>query len=428
MATVTPILRTSKRDKRGRCPIWLRLSDRDGTRYLSLGVKVLPSQWNDRQRRVRKGHPNADLINRLISERLIEAEAQILQLKIEHTYATADHLKDALGEDGATDFFAAAEEHRADLQRLGNVGRYRRLGVSIGKLEDYLRRENGTGRPLPFDRFTSALLTGFETYCRAEPPDGLGNKQSTVATNLRDLRALFNHAVKRGYASDAASPFKRFRIRHGPPPERTKLSFAEVQAVEALDLEASTPIWHARNYFLFAFYGGGIRFADVATMTQARVTAGTDAEGNPVPDRLQFRAGKTGKLQSVKITPPARRILAHYLDRADGDAQRDPEAFIFPMLDGYDLSTPEKLYNAKSSQNALVNKYLRQVADLAGIAKPLSMHIARHSFADVARSSGWSIYDIKNALQHSSLEKTERYLKGFDADALDARMDDLFGE
>ncbi|MEO1632485.1 MAG: tyrosine-type recombinase/integrase, partial [Bacteroidota bacterium] len=105
-----------------------------------------------------------------------------------------------------------------------------------------------------------------------------------------------------------------------------------------------------------------------------------------------------------------------------------PEAFVFPMLEGYDLSTPRKLHNAKSSQNALVNKYLKKIAALAGIETPLSFHIARHSFADVARTSGWSVYDIKNALQHSSLEKTERYLKGFDSDALDARMDDLFGE
>ncbi|MEM8558819.1 MAG: site-specific integrase, partial [Bacteroidota bacterium] len=218
-------------------------------------------------------------------------------------------------------------------------------------------------------------------------------------------------------------PFKRFTIKKGAPPERTKLSYAEVQAIEALDLEPESLLWHVRNYFLFAFYGAGIRFSDVATMTQARVTEGTDADGSAVPDRLQFRAGKTGKLQSVKITPPARRILAHYLDRAEGD-----DAFVFPLLDGYDLSTPTKLHNAKSSRNALANKYLKKIAALAGIEKPLSTHVARHSFADVARTSGWSMYDIKNALQHSSLEKTERYLKDFDSDALDARMDDLFGE
>ena len=49
------------------------------------------------------------------------------------------------------------------------------------------------------------------------------------------------------------------------------------------------------------------------------------------------------------------------------------------MLEGYDLSTPKKLHNAKASQNALVNKYLKKLAAQAGIDKPLSTHIARHS-------------------------------------------------
>lgn len=85
MATVTPILRPSKKDKRGRCPIWLRISDRDRTQFASLGAKGLPSQWNHGQGRVRKGHPNADLINQLIAKKLVEAEAEILRLKIEDT-------------------------------------------------------------------------------------------------------------------------------------------------------------------------------------------------------------------------------------------------------------------------------------------------------------------------------------------------------
>lgn len=415
MATVTPILRTSKRDKRGRCPIWLRISDRDSTRYLSLGEKVLPSEWNPKKQRVRKGHLHADLLNELIAQRLADAKAEILRLKIERTYATANHLKDALADEEAADFSEAARLHLADLEQQGRVGRYRRIKATLGKLERF------AGASLPFDRFTVALLTDFETHCLTD----LGNKQSSVATNLRDLRTLYNYAVRRGLTDGASDPFKRFTIKKGAPPERTKLSYAEVQAIEALDLEPESLLWHVRNYFLFAFYGGGIRFSDVATMTQARVIEGMDADGNAVPDRLQFRAGKTGKLQSVKITPPARRILARYL--AD-NADRDPDAFVFPLLDGHDLSTPTKLHNAKSSRNALANKYLKKIARLAGIEKPLSTHVARHSFADVARTSGWSVYDIKNALQHSSLEKTERYLKGFDSDALDARMDDLFGE
>ena len=98
------------------------------------------------------------------------------------------------------------------------------------------------------------------------------------------------------------------------------------------------------------------------------------------------------------------------------------------MLEGYDLSTPRKLYNAIASQNALVNKNLKKVASRAGISCNLSFHIARHSFADIARQKGWDVYLISKALGHSSIKVTENYLKGFDAEALDAEMDSLFSE
>ena len=123
------------------------------------------------------------------------------------------------------------------------------------------------------------------------------------------------------------------------------------------------------------------------------------------------------------LTPPARKILSHYLKGV-----HDPEAFIFPILKGRDISTPERLEKERGRANALVNKYLRRLAYLAGIRKPLSTHTARHSFADLARTQGWSVYDISKALQHHSIQVTERYLQSFDSKALDSRMEELFGE
>lgn len=420
MASVTPVLRTSKRDRRGRCPVWLRVADRDRTRFLSLGVKVLPSQWNPNQARVRKGHPNADLINRLISTKLDEAEAAILKQRLEGEYATAEHVKDVLAGNTSSDFFAFSERHLADLQKRGKVGRYRRLKSTLKKLRAF------TGSPLAFDRVTPRLLGEFETHLLQKGAKGKANKQSTIATNLSDLRALYRRAVTEGVVQEERDPFRRFTIKQGTATERVKLTFGEVHALEALDLSDDAFGRLTRDVFLFAFYSGGLRFADVATMKQGRVATGDEGE----PDRLFFRAGKTGKAGSVKITPPARRILERYLTPERAGA----EAFVFPLLEGYDLSTPRKLYNAKSSRNAAVNRCLKRLAKQAGITgtdgepKPISTHIARHSFADAARTAGWSIYDISKALQHSSIEMTERYLRAFDHEAHDERMMEMFDD
>ena len=57
----------------------------------------------------------------------------------------------------------------------------------------------------------------------------------------------------------------------------------------------------------------------------------------------------------------------------------------------------------------------------------LTMHVARHSFADMARQSGWSIYDISRALRHSNIAVTESYLSAIDEQAVDTGLDELFG-
>ena len=85
------------------------------------------------------------------------------------------------------------------------------------------------------------------------------------------------------------------------------------------------------------------------------------------------------------------------------------------------------------SQNAVANKYLKELAKRAeageaAMPAKLTFHIARHSFADLARKAGWDVYAISKALGHAGLAVTEHYLAGFDGDSLDGNLGALFTE
>ena len=54
------------------------------------------------------------------------------------------------------------------------------------------------------------------------------------------------------------------------------------------------------------------------------------------------------------------------------------------------------------------------------------MHIARHSFANIARQRNANVYDISKALGHSNLKITETYLSKFDTTSQDATMKQVF--
>ena len=121
---------------------------------------------------------------------------------------------------------------------------------------------------------------------------------------------------------------------------------------------------------------------------------------------------KTGSPVSIPIPEDARAILRPYLDRK--------VAYVFPLLSEGDERDSVRLRRRISSRNVVINRNLKTVAEMAGI-KPdgLSMHVARHSFADYARQKSGNLFAISKALGHRDLTTTQQYLKSFDREAVD---------
>lgn len=425
MAKVTPVLWKHKKNADGHHPIYIRVADARRTLYVSLGEYIAKRHWNPAKRRVRKGHPNADDLNDLIASRLSEAQAERVRLKKAREPVTAEALKAALADEpSAGDFFAFADAYVDGLRRRGQIREHRREKTVLTKLRAF------TGEPLPFERITPRLLRDYETHLVEEH----GNKPTTVNSNFRVIRTLLYKAIREGHYAQEKNPFFQFTPMKASKPERPKLSLEQVRALEALDLGGRGPdaplIARVRDYFLFSLYAAGVRFGDVAGMRCGDVTV-VEAEGEPPEFRLSYTMGKTGKRQALRLVPQAVAIARPYLARPDG-TPKGPEDWLFPILEGYDVSTPTKLVGAVGSQNALVNKYLKEVAKrvaAAGTPMPakISFHIARHSFADIARRAGWDVYAISQALAHSGLNVTEHYLAGFDREVVDGKIDALFG-
>ena len=408
MARVTPVLWTQKKNKKGHSPIYLRIEANNKRKYVSLRTSILESQWNDKTRRVRKGHKNHEGINNLIAQRIAEAEAEILKLRTDRAGVTVDTLKDSLKEEQeqpAEDFFAYADKIIDEFQRREKLHTYKRYKSIIKKFRAY------AGESLPFDKMTPRLFREYETHLIEHH----GNNTNTIAANFNGIRSILYRAIREGMLPQSENPFFQFKVKEGKT-SRQKLTLEEVQRIEGLDLQKDTLLWHVRNYFFFSFYCAGIRFGDLARLTWDQI------KNKKGESRLVYAMSKTEKQKSIKLLPQALSILAHY----DSQNYQKQAKYIFPILEGYDISTAEKELNAISNQNALINKYLKKIADKAEVDCKLSFHVSRHSFADVARQKGMSIYNISKALGHSSIKVTENYLRGFDADSLDAEMDDVF--
>lgn len=411
MATFNVVLLESRIDKRGRAPLYARVSDKRAHRTKSLSEKVRPSKWNGAKQEVRASHPDAERINADIAELKGRAAAELRRLAWEGGDTSAAALAAALWDEpepsASDDFFAFAGRWADRLRAEGRIGYWKRARSVLKKF-----RATVAG-PLPLDAFTAGVL---ERHDR-RMADDLGNSPNTRVVAFRLLRTVVRRAIKEGVMEPWDDPFLRFTPPKETKTERGRLTIEDIARIEDLNLEPGSDLDVARDLYLFALYAAGVRFGDVVRLRWENVH---EAGGGR---RLQYRMGKTNAPQDLALNPKAVAIL----DKYRRDREPAPDDLVFPVIAGYDLSTAEARERAVSSRNVLVNRSLKGVARRAGVRTHLTFHTARHSFADLARRNGADVYKVSQALGHANLKVTSRYLSGFDSGAADEAVNIAFG-
>jgi integrase len=417
MANIIVVPRTDKKNKKGEVPLRLQINYADGRAYLPTGIRVKLHDWNANKREIRKTHREADKLNRLLTSMLDKARGAVIDLRTEGRPITLDRIHAAVERalnpepEDECDFLTFGRSRLEVYERRGQLARQETLRIVLDKIERY-HRSRSRRAELPFSAITLRFVEGFETFLVEEVKNG----PNTVAKTLKGFRTLTRAAMREGLLSRDQDPFFHITIREHVVIKR-KLTPEEMDAIAALDLPAGSPIWHTRNYFLFAHYLAGIRFGDLARLRWRHIRrTGTEY-------RLTYRMGKTQDEKELLLLPPALAILSHY-----DDGSSEPDSYVFPILTDYVLRDKRDERRAIGSANTRVNLLLKEIQALAGIETTVSFHMARHSFADRARRAGWSLHTIKDALGHATLAVTERYLAGFDAEVLDARMRELFSD
>jgi integrase len=347
---------------------------------------------------VRESHPKHKVINDHIDAKIQQAKDAISELEKEHASVTANSIKNKMLSPTAKNFIEYADIVAKNLWANNHFGNYNKYVTLINKLKDY-----NNGEELYFDQITPTYLASFETYLLK-----LGNVVNTVNCNIRTLRAIYYKGIENGYIDPGKNPFFTFKLKQSRP-NKDRLSQEEIAKIEALVYPIDSLLWNVHNVFLFSFYCAGIRISDILQLKWDNIQNG----------RLVYTMYKTNKPHSVKLKENPLSILEKY--------KTSQESFIFPFFsDKYDYSDPLFLHNQIGAKTALINKYLKKVAEKAEITKKITTHTARHSFADLARQKTDNIYNLSKTLGHSSIKVTEAYLASFDQQAVDDTMDSMF--
>lgn len=264
------------------------------------------------------------------------------------------------------------------------------------------------GKDLSFDEINVDFLQAYEAYLRAR-----GIKKDTIHNHLKTLRAVYYRAIKERIVSQGKNPFFVFRLELEKFKKKERLNTEEIKKLQELELERGTRLFDSRNLFLFSFYNAGIRIGDLLQLKWSDISK---------DGRLEYIMSKTGKVKSIKLLPQALQILRYYKGKG-----MNPEDFIFPFLKSHiNRSNKAFFFSQLNAKATLINKCLKELAQLAGIEKRISNHIARHSFADIARQKNSNLYDLQNLLGHSDIGTTKKYFANFDLDSQDKTHEAVF--
>jgi site-specific recombinase XerD len=207
---------------------------------------------------------------------------------------------------------------------------------------------------------------------------------NSAMKHIKRLKKVVNLAIANEWLK--INPFSSYHIKTQAT-HRGFLTPEELQIIETKELSVLR-LQKVRDIFIFCCYTG-LSFSDVEKLTPSDITTGIDGE-----KWLVIYRKKNGHRSPVPLLPQARAILDKYRD--------DPEA------------------NAKGTllpvnSNQRMNGYLKEIADVCGIQKNLTMHLARHTFATtVTLANGVPIETVSKMLGHSSIKTTQIYSKVVD--------------
>ena len=171
------------------------------------------------------------------------------------------------------------------------------------------------------------------------------------------------------------NPYKIVSITRGKCKERQPLLESELKKMRDADFDGNPKLERVRDLFIFSAYTG-LAFCDTQAFDYKSMTV---QEGN-----MTFIDGSRIKTDTQYFTP----ILAPAME----------------VLKKYDFKLPH-------ISNQKANDYLHLIQAQLGIKKPLTFHVARHSFATLALAHDVPIENVARMLGHEDIRTTQIYAK-----------------
>lgn len=371
------------RIKNNKVSVFARVTVNGKRANISLKRKIVLSEWDSNKGIARGNKQESRLLNRYLDQvknRIYEAHDQLVKEKV---FICAQSIKSRfLGEDKEEySLLTLIDYHNTQMSEALSYGtlknyfttqKYIKLFFTKKKIQD-----------IHLSQLTFRFLIDFEKFLRTYIPKDHQKKMenNTVMKHIQRLRKMVTLAYKMEWIEK--DPFIKFKPTYIKN-EREFLREDELQDIieKEFDIERLNLV---KDLFVFSCYTG-LSYIDVMNLNEDNIAIGIDGGRWIVTNRQ-----KTHNKVKIPILETAEELLKKY----KGHIKTQRTKTLFPNI-----------------SNQKLNAYLKEIADICGIKKNLTFHMARHTFATtITLSNGVPIETVSKLLGHTKIATTQIYAR-----------------
>ena len=380
------IIKKAKLLKNGDAPICIRITV--NKRVVEVMIKrSIPVDLWDQKKECSKGK---DRVATELNHYINTIRAKVLQihreLEIDNKPITADIIKDCFYRRDKVQrtllevYAEHNEKCRALIGKEYTESTVTKFDTSINRLKEYIRscyhRDD-----IMLAELDRQFIRDFDFWLKTEKHC----QYNSALKHLKNLKKVVRIALANGWIKK--DPFYGIRFKQ----EEVNVEFLSREELDILMNKEFTikRLEQVRDVFVFCCFTA-LAFVDVQQLSREHLI-----KDNNGALWVRKARQKTNQMCNIPVLSIPQRVLRKY----ENNAECIKKGVLLPVI-----------------SNQRMNAYLKEIADLCGITKRLTTHVARHTAATVVfLANDVSMENVSKILGHSNIRMTQHYAKVLDS-------------
>ncbi|NNT71585.1 site-specific integrase [Flavobacterium sp. IMCC34852] len=383
--TVLFYLRKSKVNALGQMPIYQRITINGQRLDISSGFFIQEEKWSKETTKIKGNSEEARIINgqlEMIKAKVYETQKKLFMNQEEINFENFKNEYQGKKERERM-LIPIFEEHNRKIKELVGqeyaAGTLERYQTSLKHTKDFIYWKYNIS-DINIEKIDHAFIMEYEFYLRSIRKCA----NNSAVKYIKNFHKIINQCIANGWQQK--DPFVNYKAKMK---EVIREFLTEKEIEDIINKKfVSERLELVRDIFIFSCFTG-LAYIDVQQLTSDNITLGIDG------DKWIFKnRQKTDTASKIPLLPTAQKIISKY----ENHPVCINENRLLPIL-----------------SNQKMNAYLKEIADVCGIKKDLTFHIARHTFATtVTLSNGVPLETVSKMLGHTNLKTTQHYAKILD--------------